>query len=173
MLPIKDYPSSGVFPLVTILFISFTVFIFGVEFLSPDLVAFINTYALVPENINFSEPITLGVLVSSMFVHAGLMHLISNMWFLGIFGDNVEAVLGKLRFVLFYLSGGVVAGLVQYAISRNSDIPILGASGAIAAVLGFYLVMFPHHVIKTVVPLFRVITTMDLPAQIIVGAIAT
>lgn len=169
MIPIKDNNSSGIFPTVTIGIIVVTVFVFGIEFFSNDLESLILKFALVPTSINFLNFSTLFTFVSSVFLHAGFMHLLFNMWFLGIFGDNVEAALGKVKFILFYLSGGIVAGLAQYIFLTGESIPILGASGAIAAVLGFYLIKYPHHTVKTFVPYFRGATTIDLPSQIVLG----
>lgn len=169
MIPIKDNNSSGIFPAVTIGIIAITIFVFGIEFFSNDLESLIFKFALVPTAVDFSNFSTLFTFVSSVFLHAGFMHLLFNMWFLGIFGNNVEAALGKIKFTLFYLSGGIVAGLAQYVFLTGESIPILGASGAIAAVLGFYLIKYPHHTVKTFVPYFRAVTTIDLPSQIVLG----
>lgn len=169
MIPIKDNNSSGISPVVTVWVIVITVIVFGVEFFSSDLESLIFQFALVPTSVDFSKISSLLTFVSSIFLHAGFMHLFFNMWFLSIFGDNVEAALGRIKFILFYLSGGIVAGLAQYFFLTGETIPILGASGAIAAVLGFYLVKFPHHTVKTFIPYFRAVTTIDLPSQIVLG----
>lgn len=169
MIPIKDNNSSGIFPVATIGIIVITVFVFGIEFFSNDLESLIFRFALVPTSINFLNISTLTTFLSSIFLHAGFMHLLFNMWFLGIFGDNVEAALGKIKFVLFYLSGGIIAGLAQYIFLTKESIPILGASGAIAAVLGFYLIKYPHRTVKTFVPYFRAVITIDLPSQVVLG----
>jgi len=134
VIPIKDNDSSGKFPAITIGIILLTIVVFGVEFFSNNLEALIYQFALVPTLIDFSKISSLTTFISSIFLHAGFMHLLFNMWFLGIFGDNVEAVLGKIKFILFYISGGIVAGLTQYLFLKGESVPILGASGAIAAI---------------------------------------
>ena len=103
-----------------------------------------------------------------MFLHAGLWHLVSNMWFLMIFGDNVEARLGSIKYLGFYLAGGLIAAFVEYLSVGNAFIPILGASGAIAAVLGYYLIAFPHNRVDTLIA-FIYIRIISLPAQIVLG----
>jgi membrane associated rhomboid family serine protease len=104
-----------------------------------------------------------------MFLHGGWMHLIGNMWFLWIYGDNVEDVLGHGKYLGFYLLCGVIAGLGQYIISPDSRIPILGASGAIAGVMGAYMIKFPHNRIVTLLPLFIFWTTIEVPAVFILA----
>jgi membrane associated rhomboid family serine protease len=100
---------------------------------------FVHQYAVIPARLHLSS------LLTSMFLHGGWMHLIGNMWFLWIYGDNVEDVLGHEKYLVFYLLCGVIAGLGQYAISPDSRIPMLGASGAIAGVMGAYMIKFPHN----------------------------
>ena len=106
-------------------------------------------------------------LVTSMFLHGGWMHLIGNMWFLWIFGDNVEDILGHGKYLLFYLLCGVAAALAQFAINPDSRVPTVGASGAIAGVMGAYLVKFPHARISRWIPIFIFITTVELPAVVV------
>ena len=101
-----------------------------------------------------------------MFLHGGWMHLIGNMWFLWIYGDNVEDVLGHGKYLLFYLLCGIAAGLVHVMLDPYSRVPTLGASGAIAGVMGAYMVKFPHSRIITLVPIFIFFTTMEIPALI-------
>lgn len=103
-------------------------------------------------------------LVTSMFLHGSWMHLIGNMWFLWIFGNNVEDVMGRIRFVLFYLIGGLAAAGLQIAITPSSPVPMVGASGAISAVMGAYLVLFPKVRVFAFVPLGFVMTSVALPA---------
>jgi membrane associated rhomboid family serine protease len=91
------------------------------------------------------------------------------MWFLWIFGDNIEERFGRLRFILFYLAAGIAAGLAQYAVDPASQIPMLGASGAVAGVLGAYWVFFPRHTIDTLVPVFGFIRIVPLPAMVMIG----
>lgn len=152
---------------VTVVFVTAAVFL--MELFSADIEKFIYSWSLVPSLVNFSDFSSLHSFITSIFLHAGFMHIISNMWFLLIFGDNVEAVLGKINYIIFYLSGGVLAGLVQYFFMPSESIPVLGASGAVAAVLGFYFIRFPHHTIKTLVPFFYRLIVIDLPSQLILG----
>jgi rhomboid family protein len=107
-------------------------------------------------------------ILSSMFLHAGWLHLLGNMLFLWIFGDNVEDALGKVGYLGFYLLGGVAAGALQFVLGPNSTIPNVGASGAIAAVLGAYIVLYPRARILTVV-FFFLITLIELPAVVVLG----
>jgi len=107
-------------------------------------------------------------ILSSMFLHAGWLHLGGNMLFLFIFGDNVEDALGKIGYLAFYLLGGVAAGALQFVLGPNSTIPNVGASGAIAAVLGVYIVLYPRARILTAV-FFFLITLVELPAVVVLG----
>lgn len=122
--------------------------------LSVDFEQFVSQYALVPSLVNFTDPSTWYTFITSMYLHGGFFHLFSNMWFLWIFGDNIEAHFGKIGFFAFYTFCGIAASLLQYFISPTSPIPTLGASGAIAGVLGAYLVLFPHARIDTYVVSF-------------------
>src|SRR3990167_1749004 len=112
-MPIRDHNPSSKFPIVTVAIILINIFVFLQEIASPDIEAFIKTYGLVRANLVFSDLSTLTNFITSMFLHGGVLHIASNMLFLWVFGDNVEAALGKIKFLLFYLVGGVVASLVQ------------------------------------------------------------
>jgi membrane associated rhomboid family serine protease len=112
----------------------------------------------VPRHFHFSAILT------SMFLHGGWMHIIGNMWFLWIFGDNVEDVMGHTKYLVFYLLCGIAAGLAQTLLSVGSRVPMIGASGAIAGVMGAYLIKFPHSRIVTLVFIFFFITTIEVPA---------
>ena len=160
MIPLRDTQPSYGKPLVTAAIIAINILIFLYEFsLEPfSQNHFIAAYAIVPAKFQYLD------LITSMFLHGGWMHLIGNMWFLWIYGDNVEDVLGHSRFLLFYLLCGIAAGLVQVAASPGSRIPTVGASGAIAGVMGAYLIKFPHSRIVTLVPIFIFFTTMEIPA---------
>jgi membrane associated rhomboid family serine protease len=103
-------------------------------------------------------------LVTSMFLHGSWMHLIGNMWFLWLFGNNVEDSMGRLRFAVFYLLGGLAAALVQVLTNPASGIPMVGASGAISGVMGGYLVLFPHVRVFALLPLGFLVTSVALPA---------
>jgi membrane associated rhomboid family serine protease len=101
-----------------------------------------------------------------MFLHGGWFHIINNMWILLIFGDNVEAGMGKIRYLIFYLLSGVAAGLLQTYILPASTVPMIGASGAVAGVLGAYLVLFPHSRIASLVPILFIFTIIEIPAML-------
>jgi membrane associated rhomboid family serine protease len=163
MIPLRDTQPSYSTPFVTIGIIVLNVMVFLHQIsLDPyELNHFIARYAIVPDRFQYVD------LISSMFMHGGWMHLIGNMWFLWIYGDNVEDVLGHWKYVLFYLACGAAAGLVHVMLGPLSRVPTLGASGAIAGVMGAYLIKFPHSRIITLVPIFVFFTTMEIPALII------
>jgi membrane associated rhomboid family serine protease len=120
--------------------------------------AFIAHYGMIPDEFAWRS------LLTSMFLHGGWMHVLGNMWFLWIFGDNVEDVLGHGKFLLFYLACGIVAGLAQVLIDPSSRVPTVGASGAIAGVMGAYIVKFPRSRILTLIPIIIFFTTVEVPA---------
>ena len=107
---------------------------------------------------------------SSMFLHGGWMHLIGNMMYIWIFGDNIEASLGHLRYLAFYLICGVAAAFAQIAVAPGSEVPMIGASGAISGVLGAYLMLHPRANIRVFVWFILILTTINLPAWIVLGA---
>lgn len=108
-------------------------------------------------------------LLTSMFLHAGWLHLIGNMWYLWIFGDNVEASMGSLRYLLFYLLSGAGAAGLQMAVSGRSTVPMVGASGAISGVMGAYFVLFPWSRILTLVPIWFFLQLVEVPAFVFLG----
>lgn len=169
MFPLSDSIKSPRFQYLTVLLILANIYVFYLEMTSSSLDAFVNTYALVPAAIDFSNPHTLLPFFTLMFLHGGLLHLASNMWFLWIFGDNVETHMGGLLYLLLYFGSGLTGSLLQYYLSPTSAIPMLGASGAIAGVLGAYFVLFGHSKIKSLVPLFGFVTIMNIPASIMLG----
>lgn len=166
MIPLRDSHPSRIFPFWVIAIISANIYAFFLELTSPNPDAFITQYALIPSLIDFSIPETLWPFLTSQFLHGGFIHIISNMLFLWIFGDNVEERIGFLLFPFFYLSSGVVGGLVQYIFIPDSAVPMLGASGAVAGVLGAYFALFGHHSVKTLVPVFGFFTIIDIPASV-------
>ena len=166
MFPLRDNQPTYKFPAVTVAIIAVNVIVFLMELMAPDIEAFIQSYALVPSAVNLLNISTLSSFISSQFLHAGFIHIISNMWFLKIFGDNVEEKLGSFKFLFIYLLAGFVGNFAQYILSPSSTIPILGASGAVAGVLGAYLVFFPHHTIKTLVPFFGFLTVVNISASV-------
>jgi membrane associated rhomboid family serine protease len=165
MIPLRDTQPSYSKPIVTLFIILFNVLAFFYE-ISLDPYSrnmFISVYGIVPDRFQSVD------LFTSMFLHGGWMHLIGNMWFLWIYGDNVEDILGHGKFLLFYLLCGIAAGLVHLVTNPYSRIPTIGASGAIAGVMGAYMIKFPHSRILTLVPLFVFITTMEIPAILILA----
>jgi membrane associated rhomboid family serine protease len=163
MIPLRDSQPSYSTPLVTISLIAVNTLIFLFQLtLDPfSLNHFIGSYGLIPSRFHLTG------LVTSMFLHGGWMHLIGNMWFLWIYGDNIEDILGHAKFLLFYLLCGVAAGLVHVAFNADSRLPTVGASGAIAGVMGAYMVKFPRSRIVTLVPILFFLTTMEIPASVI------
>lgn len=166
MIPLRDSHPAGIFPIWTIAIIALNILVFFLQLSAPDLEEFIFKYALVPSAVDFSNFSTLIPFVTNQYLHGGFLHIGSNMLFLWVFGDNVESKLGPIFFPIFYTIAGVIGGLSQYLISPYSDIPMLGASGAVAGVLGAYFAMFPHHTIKTLVPVFGFVSVVNLPASV-------
>jgi membrane associated rhomboid family serine protease len=162
MFPIRDTEPSYSKPIVTIALIAINVLVFLFEMsLEPESRnAFVETYALIPADFAVSN------LFTSMFLHGGWWHLIGNMWFLWIFGDNIEDILGHGKYLLFYLTCGIAAGLTQYAVNPDGRIPTVGASGAIAGVMGAYLLKFPHARIYSLVTVIFFFTMVEIPAWI-------
>lgn len=178
MIPIRDTIRSKTVPILNWLLIGVNTLVFLFELsLSPQaLEQFISFFGIVPQQLSLtrpwallSDPLPLISLLTHMFLHGGWIHFLSNMWILFIFGDNVEARMGHTRYLVFYIVGGVIAGLVQALIAPNSSIPSIGASGAIAAVLGAYLVLFPHSRVVTLVPIFFFFWFIDIPAIFYLG----
>lgn len=172
MIPLRDSTPSGSTPYVTIVIIILNSLIWLYQAsLGPRLDQFIVQYGLVP--LRFLHPYSmqssvlegaLTPLISSIFMHAGWMHIIGNMWFLWIFGDNIEDRLGHLRFAIFYLLCGIGAALIQVSFHPTSRLPMVGASGAISGVLGAYLVSYPTARIYTLFIFFFIIRFLELPA---------
>jgi membrane associated rhomboid family serine protease len=160
MFPLRDTEPSYSKPVVTILLIVVNILVFLYWKISLDPDGFIAAYGLIPDRFHFSNVIT------SMFLHGGWQHILSNMWFLWIFGDNIEDILGHGKYLLFYLLCGVVAALAQVAVSPNSPIPIVGASGAIAGIMGAYMIKFPHSRILTLIFIVVFFTTIEIPAWV-------
>jgi membrane associated rhomboid family serine protease len=164
MIPIGDDDSSRrTFPLVTYTLIALNVLFFFVELTGGD--AFIEKWAFVPTRFLANPGVDFLTIFTSMFMHAGWVHLGGNMLYLWIFGDNVEDRLGHIKFIIFYLLCGVAATFAQLAFSAGSNVPNLGASGAIAGVLGAYILMFPQG--KVNVLMGRGVIPM--PALVVIG----
>jgi membrane associated rhomboid family serine protease len=173
MLPLTDTIRSRSFPLVNWLIILANVLVFVVFEVPLDpraLDRFVRLWGLVPAELFSGSPLAVATLFSSMFLHGGWLHLLGNMLYLYIFGDNVEDVLGPGLYFLFYMVSGLVATLVQVFVYPDSPIPTLGASGAIAGVLGAYVVLYPNARIRTLFWLVFLIQTIALPALVVLGA---
>lgn len=177
MIPLRDNIPSKTFPFVNIALIAACILAFLYEVsLDRHLEPFLKTWGLVPAR--YAQPgalervgplAFLGPFVSSMFLHGGLMHILSNVWTLWIFGDNVEDRLGHFRYLLFYLACGLAAGLAQTWAAWGSSVPTIGASGAIAGVMGAYFVLFPGARVLTLVPIFVFLYRMEVPAVVYLG----
>jgi membrane associated rhomboid family serine protease len=169
MIPLSDSAPHLRFPLINYLLIALNVYVFYLELSSPNLETFINTYSFIPAHFSPFALDTYRPLFAGIFMHAGFLHIIGNMWFLHLFGDNVEGALGHFRYLIFYLLSGLAASLTQYFLDPGSLIPVLGASGAISGVMGAYLVLFRSHRIRTLIPFGFFWETVDLPSWIFLG----
>jgi membrane associated rhomboid family serine protease len=171
MIPIRDQIPTRTVPFVNYLLIAANIGVFILMlFAGSDQEALVYQFAMIPANI--TRGLDLGDIrdvFTSMFMHAGLAHLAGNMLYLWIFGDNVEDRLGHFRYLIFYLAGGVVASLAHLLTNPGSQIPTVGASGAIGAVLGAYLVLFPQSRIVTLLPLGFFIHLTVVPAIFVLG----
>lgn len=170
MFPLKDTIRSRSFPIVTWLIIIANILVFFFELsLSPQgLTRLIGVFGLTASRIDLANPLTWFPLVSHMFLHGGWFHILSNLWTLFIFGDNVEDRMGPFRFLIFYLIGGIGAGFLQILLGA-SNVPSIGASGAIAAVLGAYFILFPRSKVITFIPVFFLPWFVDIPALFYIG----
>ena len=168
MIPISDSIRSKKFPIINISIIAATIFVFFQQITTNNPQGFINTYSLIPALVNFSIPETLFPFISSIFLHGGFLHIASNMVFLWVFGDNVEDHLG-IFYPILYFSSGIAGAYSQYILNTESPVPMLGASGAIAGVLGSYYILFPHSKIKTLVPFFGFVSIIQIPATFMLG----
>jgi rhomboid family protein len=128
-----------------------------------------NTAVLCGEDVGSDQPSTWITLFTSMFMHGSLLHIGGNMLFLWIFGNNVEDSMGRVRFVAFYLLGGLVADFAQIATNPDAAIPTVGASGAVAAILGAYALLYPHARVVTLIFIIFFVTVIELPALLVLG----
>ena len=164
MIPLRDVIPSRTTPYVTIGIIVLNAVMFLWELsVGSQIDRFLFTFGLVPANFMWSRVLT------SMFVHGGWLHFGGNMLYLWIFGDNVEDRMGHGRFIVFYLLCGIAAALAQTAMAPDSPVPMVGASGAIAGVMGAYFVLYPRSRIVTLVPLFVFVQIMEVPAILFLG----
>jgi membrane associated rhomboid family serine protease len=178
MIPLRDINPSRSTPFVTLALIAVNTLVFldqlrldtaaqaalfsGLGFVPARLL-----WALSSPEVSFWDALL--PLWTSMFLHGGFLHLLGNMWFLWVFGDNVEDRLGHLRFLIFYLLCGTGAGLFHALLQIHSTLPTVGASGAVSGVLGAYFVLFPRSRVITLVPLVFVFFTVRLPAMVVLG----
>ena len=169
MIPIRDDNARHHFPVVTVSLIAANVIIFIYQSLLPSVqvTEFILEYGAVPYYI--TNGTHFGTIFSSMFLHGGILHLGGNMLYLFIFGDNIESVLGSLRYLLFYLLCGVAAFASHYLFDLSSQVPMIGASGAISGVLGAYAVRFPHARVSVLLPMIIIWQVITIPAVLVLG----
>ncbi len=187
MIPIKDYNPTRNFPLITVLLIAINVLAFIQDRLTghyePMLVetargivevnhfvgGLSTDFSLVPSRLLANPESSWIRIFTSMFLHGNWLHIGSNMLFLWIFGNNIEDALGKARFIFFYLCCGIAAAMAQVMSAPHSSIPMVGASGAVAGIMGAYLVLYPHARILTLLPIFFFFTFVEVPAYLIIG----
>jgi membrane associated rhomboid family serine protease len=186
MIPLKDYNPARNFPYVSILLIVLNVILFAIDRITGQIVpmtyetargvvttyqyvgGLTQQYAVVPDRAA-GDLLSWVTIFTSMFLHGNLLHIASNMLYLWIFGNNVEDVLGHFKFLMFYFTCGFFAAMTQILSNPQSTIPMVGASGAIAGVMGAYLILFPRAKILTLVPIFFFFTFFELPAIVIIG----
>ncbi|MGH9866970.1 MAG: rhomboid family intramembrane serine protease [Candidatus Polarisedimenticolia bacterium] len=177
MIPLKDDNPSRTAPVVTVLLMAANVlaFLYQMSLGQEGMQALVYRLGLIP--VEVTEGVSVGAayvpvpltFLTSMFLHGDLMHLLGNMLYLWIFGNNVEDELGHVLFLPFYVACGLAAAALQVFMMPGSEVPMIGASGAIAGVLGAYLILFPHARVLTLVPIFIIIRLMYLPAVVVLG----
>jgi len=170
MIPLRDSTPSNKFPVVTVILILLNLLLFYMEVSAgiEQMNAIIYTFGLIPAQYAQPQGSWTGYLpfLSSTFLHGSWMHVIGNMWILWLFGDNVEDKMGRARFLIFYLVCGLIASLTHYLINPSSTVPVVGASGAVAGIMGAYFLMFRQAKVLTYIP---PIFLLNLPAWIYLG----
>ena len=168
MFPLYDTARSRTFPIInlTLIVANILAFLYELQIGPNALEGFIFTWGLIPAKLMSDPTNNWNTIYSSMFLHGGWFHIINNMWVLFIFGDNIEARMGKIKYLLFYLLSGTAAGLLQTYVLPSSQVPMIGASGAVAGVLGAYLVLFPRSRVASLVPIFFIFKIIEIPAFI-------
>lgn len=163
MIPLRSTERVYSTPLVVIslIVVNLLIFIYELSLGPAYLDVFLVRLGIVPDRFHVLN------LFTSMFLHGGFLHVLGNMWFLWIYGRNVEDIMGSGKFLMFYLTCGVVAGLVHVFFNPYSRVPTIGASGAIAGVMGAYLIKFPRARIITLVPIVVFLTTLEIPAALL------
>lgn len=178
MIPLRDLNPRSTFPIITILLIvaNLTIFFYQLSLGPRAEQQLIFTYGMIPARVSLAfahRDLTLAQaftpLLTSMFLHGSLLHVLGNMLFLWIFGNNVEDHLGHFSYLMFYLICGLGAGLLHTVINLGSIVPAVGASGAISGVMGAYIVLFPRARVVTLVPLVFFFFTVRLPAIVLLG----
>ncbi|MBV9270705.1 MAG: rhomboid family intramembrane serine protease [Candidatus Eremiobacteraeota bacterium] len=177
MIPIGDERRAGFFAIGTWLIVAINVYVFGLEISAPRIDRFINGYALIPYNLTHgiqldppaAHPYWL-MPITAMFLHGSMLHIAFNMLFLLLFGPEIERYLGTVRFLIAYVLCGLAGGAAQVLVFPSSHIPEIGASGAIAGILGAYLVTFPTNTINTILPIGCFPLFLRLPAFLVIGA---
>jgi membrane associated rhomboid family serine protease len=180
MIPLRDNQARHRITAVNLALIAANFIVFGYELsLGADLGHFVYAYAMIPSHVTYAleggreaarlasdpaAPPAFETLVTSMFLHGGILHVVGNMLYLFIFGAAVEEAMGHVRFALFYLASGVAAALATAAFAPHSTVPVIGASGAIAGVLGAYFVLYPRARILTILPIFILFYFIEIPA---------
>ena len=168
MIPLYDTLHARRFPLVNWLIIAINLLVFLYELSLPaaGLDRLTRTWGLVPAEL-FADPASHWMMIfTAMFLHGGWFHILSNMWVLFIFGDNVEDRMGGGRYLFFYLLSGVAAALLEVYVLSSSTVPMIGASGAIAGVLGAYLLLYPRARVASLVPILFIFTIIEIPAMV-------
>lgn len=171
MIPLRDDVQSSIAPAISWLIIVLNAFAFMIELSQGSaLNSFISEHGLIPAD--FLGHFGAGQIVNvftSMFLHGGFAHIIGNMWFLFIFGDNVEDRMGHIGFLLFYLITGICAAMAQVFLSGSSNVPMIGASGAISGVLGAYFIFYPHATVQALMPMGSFSRIVHVPAGVFLG----
>ncbi len=172
MIPLRDDQTTDNLPFFTILIIAINFFVYGYQFSLPaqEMRSFIETWGFIPARV-WEAPLqlTLLTLFTSIFLHGGALHIGGNMLYLWIFGDNVEDELGSFKFILFYILAGLCGTVFQFVLYPSAQLPVVGASGAIAGVLGAYLLLFPRAKILTALIIVIFVRLVYLPAWILLG----
>lgn len=166
-LPYRDDNPRVLVPYVTYALVGLNAAMFLLQMAAPQ--GFTTVFAIIPKMASLDFGHYSLTLLTSMFLHGGITHLGGNMLYLWIFADNVEGILGHVKFIIFYLAAGLAAGIVQTLVDPSSTIPIVGASGAIAGVLAAYMILFPHARVHTFLFLFFYFTTIRIPAVYVLG----
>ncbi|WP_296427720.1 rhomboid family intramembrane serine protease [Yoonia sp.] len=171
MLPIRDHnPSTGTpYVTLTLIGLNIVIFLIGLAYFQSDqaLARLYGTYAMTPLQLSYGE--NFGTLVTSIFLHSGILHLAGNMLFLWIFGDNLEDEMGHVPFLIFYLACGIGASFAQFATDPLSPTPVVGASGAIAGVMGAYLLLFPKAKVDIFIFFVVFFRILPIPAWLMLG----